>query len=426
MTRPRRTTHKIVSAARLAIQLAAILLLAGVVAPRGACAQGSQPAPEFQLLLNAREEILRYCIYRPAKRDVMAGALRGLARQLGPKYAAYFPKQLPATAEEVSEVYIATLRTIAASAPARAAGLTLKALVERSIDGYCRTLDSYSEYADEETARRAAEAQNPDYVGIGITFRRTTAGFFCSPFPGGPADLAGIGRGDELLEIDGAEARAMTLLEISGRLSGPVATSVQLKVKHADGVAETLKVPREQFSSTPLTFQEAEGAVRIGFRRINERAREDLRALLQTLPPNRPLTLDFRGCPGGDFVAAIHIAELFLPEKTVIAKIETIEGRETKYSFNRAPYRPKSLRLLQDEHTASGAELIIAALLNHPTVKTESRGEKTFGKGVTSLPIQVRRGGVLKITDSRVYGPRDEYWDGEGLPPSSDARPDAP
>jgi len=394
--------------------------------------QDAELPPEFLLFLNAQSEIVRHCVYQPSRRDVMLGALRGLARQLGSDYANDFPKQLPAGEDELVPYFIGTLTNIAKSKRARTAGFDLKYLVERSIDGYCRTLDPYSGYADAATARRAAESQNPDYVGIGMTFRRRPQGFFCAPFPGGAAALAGVIAGDELLEIDGANARAMTLLEISGRLSGPVGSAVRLKVKHEDGVNEMLSVARERVSSTPLTIEDAAGGVvRIAFKRINDRAREDLRTLLQSLGPGRPLVLDLRACRGGEFPAAVQIAELFLPEKTVIARVETVAGRKTKYSLNRVPYRPRSLRLLQDELTASGAELIIAALLNHPELKVESRGEKTYGKGVTTQRISIPNvgtieGGVLEITDSRIYGPRDEYWDSEGLPPSSDARPEDP
>lgn len=411
------------------LRSAAALVCCGAslaLTPAALLAQAPEIAPELQLFVNAREAIVDHSVHRHNKREVTLGMWRGLARKLGPKYAAYF--QVALTPEmNPTEVYLGTLKTIADSAAAKADGLTLKALVEKSLDGYCRSLDAYSEYADEATARRVDEAHNPDYVGIGTTFRRTRDGFLCAPFPGGAADRAGLSHDDELIEIDDAPVRAMTMLEISSHLSGKVGQPVRLKVKHKDGEIEALTVTREAVSSTPLAYQEAGGLVRISFRRINERAFEDLRILLRSLGPGRSLVLDLRGCPGGEFSAAVRIAELFLPEKTLIAKLETNAGRELETSRNRTPYRPRLLRLLQDEATGSAAELIIVALTSHPGVlKAESRGEKTFGKGVTTRPIKLERGGILTITDSRMYGPHDEFWDNEGLPPSSDAEPDAP
>lgn len=388
--------------------------------------EDTELAPEFALFGDATQHIVRRCVYQPTERDVILGCLRALERQLRPKYSEYFPASIPAEVDPAA-IYIGTLRKIASSSEAKTARLSLKSLVERSLDGYCRTLDAYSEYADEETARRIREANNPDYVGIGVTFRRMREGFYCVPFLGGTAHLAGVLRDDELLEIDGANVRAMTLLEISARLSGRAGTTVRLKTKHKEGTTDVFEIAREQVVSTPVTFEESDGFVKIGFRRINERACDDLRQLLRSLGNGRALILDFRGCPGGEFSAAIRIAELFLPEKTLIAKVETTAGREPELSRNRAPYRASALRLLQDELTASGAELIIAALISHrDLIKAESRGEKTYGKGVATRPIKLEGGGILKITDSRVFGPQDEYWDGEGLVPSSEAEPLAP
>jgi len=401
-------------------------LIAWAWLAHAARAEGEKLAPEIQLFRDATDSIVNRCVYQPREPAVISGALRALESRLRPAFAEYFPNSIPPE-EDIAAVYIGTLRKIAESDEARSAGLTLKALVERSIDGYCRTLDAYSEYADEETARRIHEANNPDYVGIGITFRRMREGFYCVPFPGGTAHLAGVLRDDELLEIDGENVRAMTLLEISARLSGRAGTTVRLKTKHKEGSTDVFEIAREPVVSTPVTFEEGDGFVKIGFRRINERACDDLRQLLRSLGNGRALILDFRGCPGGEFSAAIRIAELFLPEKTVIAKVETTAGREPELSRNRAPYRASALRLLQDELTASGAELIIAALISHrDLVKAESRGEKTYGKGVATRPIKLEGGGILKITDSRVFGPQDEYWDGEGLVPSSEAKPLAP
>ena len=381
---------------------------------------------EFQLFKNAREEIVDYSIHRPRRQDVTAGALEGLAQQLGPRFSSFFLKQLPVDVD-ISAVYIATLRDIADSEIAKKDGHTLKALVERSIDGYCRSLDAYSEYADEANARRFKEAQTPDYVGIGITIRRKDDFFYCVPFPGEPADRAGVVRGDELLELDGATVRTMTLLEISARLSGLPRTAVQLKVKHSDGVAEAFRIERAAISSTPVTLIEAGGWVRIGLRRINPRAYEDLRDLLQRIGPGKPLVLDLRGCEGGDFAAAVRIAELFLPDKKLIARLESNHGPITELSRNGTPYKPGKLRLLQDGNTASGAELILAALTSYPELlPAESRGEKTYGKGVTTRPISVARGGVLTITDTRIYGPHGEFWDKVGIAPTSDAAVDAP
>jgi carboxyl-terminal processing protease len=384
--------------------------------------------PEFQLFFNAHAEIVDLCVYRPTGRAVIVGALRELSRALGPAFSGFFPaeRDVPADLGGAFVAYRRTIRALAESAPGRSGGWSTRRLVEKSLDAYCRSLDPYSEYTEAAVAQRLAALRKPDYVGIGVTIRRLARRHLCTPFPGGAADRAGLLEGDELLAIDRQPTTAMTLLEVASRLEGVAGTAVELQVRPAKGAAETLTITREPISATPLTQYAVGDGVRVTMRRINERATEDLRLVLRALGPDRPLTLDLRGCFGGEFNAAARMAEYFLPEGTVIARLETTRGLEKKVSGNRAPYRPSRLILLQDETTASGAEMIITALLGYAPLKAESRGAKTYGKGVTTQPVEVVGGGVLTITDSRMYGPNDEVWDGEGREPSSGAPVDAP
>jgi len=109
-----------------------------------------------------------------------------------------------------------------------------------------------------------------------------------------------------------------------------------------------------------------------------------------------------------------------------VVRLETSAGRESLYSRNKSPYSAKGMLILQNKFTASGAELIIAALQGHPGLRVETRGEKTFGKGLLQRQIQVVRGGILEITEAKMYGPRGEFWDGNGLEPSSKKAVDDP
>ena len=124
---------------------------------------------------------------------------------------------------------------------------------------------------------------------------------------------------------------------------------------------------------------------------------------------------------------------MFLPTDTVIAKLETIQETKTLRSNNPAPYLPAKLSILQDRFTAGGAEIIVVALLDYPPLKAVSYGETTYGKGVAQQTVKVSgkdsngetvvQAGILKITDSRIYGPKGEFWDGIGLPPSGGKGP---
>lgn len=375
--------------------------------------------PAFRLFLQAQADILEISIYRPPEREIIRESLRGLERELGPKLAHFFPRDTGTTVQETWEAYVTTLRALA---DAPETGLSLHQLVEKSLRAYCATLDRYSTYDDRVTVAQADRLKRADYVGVGVTLQEVKGGFACNPFPGGAADRAGLVAGDGLLAVDDKPVEGLSLMQVAVLTAGPADTEVRLRVRHADGVEEVIPVKREEFASSPIEVEQAGNEVRVALRRFTARTVQDLRALFRTLPPERAITLDLRGCPGGALQAAVDTASLFLPADTVICRLETRRGVETFVAQNAAAYRPSRLTLLQDGLTASGAEIVIVALLSHRPLHAESRGEQSYGKGVTLRPVEISQpgldGGVLTIADGKIYGPNREAWDGEGLSPT--------
>ena len=405
---------------------------AGLLVGTALCALASaQPAraalsPEQQLLLNIQREIVDHSLYKLQTADVVRGALTALNRDLGGAYDGFFSEEVPGQFGQALAMFMDVLRNVSTSAPGRAAGLSVAGLVERSMGAYCRSLDAYSDYLDSATAHRLESLSDPHYIGVGISFRRVSGAYVCRPFEGAAADRAGVVEGDILLAIDGQSTDQMPLLEVAARVSGQPESRVVLTVRHASGVVEEKPMLRERVRSNPVEVTETTQGVVIVVRRIDEGSYEELKNIVKSLRPNRPLTLDFRGCGGGELGVSVGIAELFLPADAPVARLETLKGRELLFSRNRAPYVPSKLLLLQDGQTASGAELIIAALHHHPAFRAESRGQTTFGKGLLQRQIQVVRGGILEVTEARMYGPAGEFWDGKGLRPSSSKTPEEP
>ncbi len=378
------------------------------------------------------QDIVERCIYRVTNRDVLVGALKALKQELGPKFTATLPSDLERKSpEETWLVYQGTLLQLAHSSENQQ---SLKSLVELSLRSYCQTVDRYSAYDDYDTWRKLQEFGEPDYTGVGITvIEGREADFICDPIRGGPADRAGVDEGDRLVAVNERSVRGATRLQIRMWLGETRENSVQLRVRHRNGEEETVAVPKEQIQYTPVSMEENDSGVQIALRQLSARGVNDLRNLLRSIGPARAVTLDLRGCGGGPVQFAVSVASMFLPANTVIGKLETLTGTETLLSNNSAPYKPAKVSILQDRLTASGAELIIAALRSHKPLKAESYGEKTYGKGVTQDVVKVsganRAGetivepGILTITDSRIYGPDGEFWDNDGLPPSRGDNP---
>ena len=395
-----------------------IAVLVAFAPPSGASTP-EERSVGWSIFIGARDTFVSLCLYKPKPEQVVWGALAGLAKEMGPEYAQHFPKTFSGTLDDGMDQYERTLRALE-----EASHKPLRELVTKSIHAYCRSLDRYSDYDDYETWSDVQTARQYAGIGIGMTLvDQSGEGKFLHPFPDGPADRAGIADGDLLLEVDGVSVRSASKMRIACACAGREGASVKLKVRHANGKEETLDVVREKISGSPLKVEQSDAGLRIACHEVCASAADEIQAVLRSAPPNREITLDLRGCGTGSVDAAVKIASMFLPPGSTIAKLETVHGREQLTSSNPNPYRASKLILLQDRFTASSAEMIIAALLGNRG-KVESRGERSYGKGVTGMQVKVliepnrTMGGMLLITDTRIYGPTDEVWEEEGLSPT--------
>ncbi|HYR59620.1 MAG TPA: S41 family peptidase [Chthoniobacteraceae bacterium] len=400
------------------ISIAALVLGAASAEAKSPTQNESDRA--FTIFLNVKEELVERCIYRPSDMSVLTGALDALQHELDPEFAPYFPKKLSANFPKAWDEFQKTLRKLAALPELEKH--TVKALVEQSLRAYCNKLDRYSGYDDRESWERELALKKTSYVGVGMSLERTREGFDCYPFPAGPADLAGCISGDRLLEVDGAPVRGRAAVDVGVMFPGPEHSVVQLKVRHvSDAKEEALSVKRERIDAAFIAVEQASAGATVRLRWFNDETVKELRGFLRTLRPGAPLTIDLRGCHGGELKAAIAVAELFLPAGAVICKIETRAGPEIFRSSNASPFRAKPLIILQDKGTMSGAELVTTVLVTSPDVRAESRGERSYGKGVTLSEVEVADGGGrLRFADGRIYGPHGEFWDGEGLSPTTE------
>lgn len=371
----------------------------------------------FTFFLNVKEQLVQQCIYRPSEVQVVTGSLNALARDLDPEFAPYFPEKMPKTFSEAFEKYQQALRKLWSTDAMEKR--PLQEIVEQSVRAYCHTLDRYSDYDDLASSLREKALKKADYVGVGMTIERTAEGFGCYPFPGGPTDLAGCISGDRLLEVDGKSVRGRNAADVGSMFPGVAGTTVRVKVRHAsDNKEEVLEVKRGPISTSFISVEQGNGRATVRLRWLTDATVKDLRTFLRATRPGQPLTIDFRGCHGGELQAAVAVAELFLPAGAIICTIETRAGKEVFRSANATPFRATPLIILQDKGTMSGAELVTVALVTSPEVRAESRGERSYGKGVVLSEVEVVGGGRLRYADGRIYGPHGEFWDGEGLPPS--------
>ena len=271
---------------------------------------------EFQLFLNARTDIVSRCVYPVSDRAVIADALKALQREMGAGFDSTIPSDLDQkTAPEAWAIYKDTLLQLAQS---KKAGKSLKDLVELSLDAYCKTVDRYSSYDSYETWFKSQHA-DPDYIGVGITLLTERADdIICVPIRGGPADRAGVQAGDHLLALNDHVVRGVSLMQIHNWLAGdqqglPIiqTNEVKLRVRRSNGVTDTVAVPKEPITFSPVSVQQSGEAWQITLSVISDRCVTDLREQLRWIGPGKTIILDLRGCREGPSILQRALLQCF-------------------------------------------------------------------------------------------------------------------
>lgn len=130
----------------------------------------------------------------------------------------------------------------------------------------------------------------------------------------------------------------------------------------------------------------------------------------------KALVIDLRGNPGGSLLAAIQLAERFLPSGTLlITQGQNPAFNRTWESHSGLLAVDLPLIVLIDGETASAAEVLAGALKEHQRARLV--GSPTFGKGTMQHVWPIADGGTLRLTLARLFGPRGLPYQGLGVIP---------
>jgi carboxyl-terminal processing protease len=296
----------------------------------------------------------------------------------------------------------------------------------QAFKAYLLQKDPYADFlAREEYARFRKMLQDEQSAGIGLELERDRTGrISCYPDPEGPAARAGVAAGDELVAIDGHPVQGKALPTLVAMAAGEAGSPLTIDIARKDRTTRRLTVVRTR-SVTASVIEQRYGArsvIRVAY--FTPNTRQELEFILLTnLNRVDPVILDLRGNRGGDLNAAIDCAMLFLDRGATVVSVRGRRDTHAYVSSIAGPARQKSVLLLQDEETASAAEVFIAALTENG--RAVSIGRKTFGKGTRQDLIALRSGAVLILTTGYLLTPSGKAVEGGGLAPDCLLPPDA-
>jgi carboxyl-terminal processing protease len=273
----------------------------------------------------------------------------------------------------------------------------------------------------EQRADRSSDLSGK-YVGIGVRIDTATDGLplVIGVFKGSPAEKAGIQNGDEIVAVDGNQAKGHTVDEIVGWVRGEAGSTVKVTVKPgATGTEREVSMVRADVAVVPVSWALVPGTKTALLRldQFSAGAADAIKAALTDIKAAGAdrIVLDLRGNPGGYVNEADAVASQFLKSGVVFIE-RAADGHETKHEV--APGglgTDLPLVVLVDGGTASSSEIVSGAIQD--AGRAQIVGVKTYGTGTVLGEFPLSDGSALRVGTVEWLTPDGKQIWHEGITP---------
>jgi len=268
----------------------------------------------------------------------------------------------------------------------------------------------------------------PGFTGIGvvITSRKDPSGdswiFIEDVFPGSPADGGGLKRFDRIVEVDGKSLKNANSVDASQLIRGPAGSTAVLTIRRGDQILN-MSVIRAPIKEPPVEAKFIQpGVLYVKLFGFTQGSGRQLRSVLEGLAAQesvRSVILDLRGNLGGLVHEAVAVGGLFLPPRTVLAKIQERGQPASTLRTTSYPLLPRTpVILLTDNLSASASEIIIGAFKDYH--RANIVGEKTAGALGGSVTVTLPEGTGMSVTVERILTPNGSVVEGVGITPDTE------
>ncbi|HEV2423507.1 MAG TPA: S41 family peptidase [Terriglobia bacterium] len=304
------------------------------------------------------------------------------------------------------------------------------------------TLDPFSSFFDSDQFRQLQEQQRGEAVGFGsILYVQEGKVLVISVAPESPSARAGLGPGDEIVEVNGTRIAGLDFRSLIGLLQQARGKPVRLGVIHPGKVVSQdyeLKPAELNLPTVDKIFMLRPGIGYLHIASFESNTPEEVSKALARLQKQAASTssgslqgssgmaakggarksagsgaalggvlLDLRDNHGGQVQAAIGVASIFLPKGLSVL---TVRGRAQPPQTFRTAEPPENFQswrgplvVLVNGETASASEVLAAALEEHD--RAVVAGEPTYGKGVVQNVMPLSDNTGLALTVAQYFTP---------------------
>jgi carboxyl-terminal processing protease len=266
--------------------------------------------------------------------------------------------------------------------------VTAQELQEGLLNGLLQAVPGVARLVPAKERKVEEQIEGNRYVGVHIALsmdEQEKRPVIQEVFKGGPADRAGVRKGDWLEAVDGVDTKGMRLTDVIDRSRGDEGTDVVFTVRQPrETKARTMKITRGQLPHSTIQGirnrssggwdVRLDGPDPIGYLRITEigaSTPHELHKLAEQLESEgaRALVLDLRGVALSNSVhAAVLLADCLLDSRP-IGCVQTLQGETTYQADSDALFRSWPMAVLVGAPTSGTAEWLAAALQdNHRAV----------------------------------------------------------
>lgn len=281
--------------------------------------------------------------------------------------------------------------------------------------------DPYTKFLDPKDFAEETSSIKGSLKGIGVQIATKDGKLMViAPIEDSPAEKAGLVAEDEILEINGASTKGITIDKAADKIRGEEGTNVTLLIKRKNEI-KTYTIARKEIELKAVSTKipnNVKLSDDIGYIRlssfISKNAGKEFENVLTQYKNKKGYIIDLRSNPGGLLTNAIYISSLLLPRGVIVSTVDRDGYKETQKASG-YPVTNKPIVVLINKGSASASEITSGALKDNK--RAVLVGEKSFGKGLVQEINKLPNNSGVNITIQKYLTPNGTDINKKGIEP---------